>query len=203
MFDSSPESNEEAARIDGAGNFRRFRSIVLPMATLTLVTIFILSSQGSWHELGHFIVTRQSQDLNTLTVRVAQLVSGTLGAGNQFPLQRAAAVLMSIPVAVLFFIVQRRVVNSAEGAEKVLVVVWCSPGRLLGQWPVRQLSESSRVHVPGATRATFLATWPSIADAAASTTIEEPSYAERGALECNLRALLIEDAHVARRSADW
>ena len=118
FFDSIPESIEEAARIDGAGNFRRFWSVVLPMATPALVTIFILSFQGSWNELGHFIVSRQSQDLNTLTVGVAQLVSGTLGAGNQFPLQLAAAVLMSIPVAVLFFIFQRRIMNTTEGAEK-------------------------------------------------------------------------------------
>ena len=118
FFDSIPESIEEAARIDGAGNFRRFWSVVLPMATPALVTIFILSFQGSWNELGHFIVSRQSQDLNTLTVGVAQLVSGTLGAGNQFPLQLAAAVLMSIPVAVLFFIFQRRIMNTTAGAEK-------------------------------------------------------------------------------------
>ena len=101
FFDSIPESIEEAARIDGAGVFRRFWSVVLPMATPALVTIFILSFQGSWNELGHFIVARQSPELNTLTVGVAQLVSGQLGAGNQYPLQLAAAVLMSIPVVVL------------------------------------------------------------------------------------------------------
>jgi len=92
--------------------------VVLPMATPALVTIFILSFQGSWNELGHFIVARQSPELNTLTVGVAQLVSGQLGAGNQFPLQLAAAVLMSIPVVVLFFIFQRRIMNTTAGAEK-------------------------------------------------------------------------------------
>lgn len=118
FFDSIPESIEEAAKIDGAGTFRRFWSVVLPMATPALVTIFILSFQGSWNELGHFIVARQSPELNTLTVGVAQLVSGQLGAGNQYPLQLAAAVLMSIPVVVLFFIFQRRIMNTTAGAEK-------------------------------------------------------------------------------------
>lgn len=94
LFDSIPESIEEA-RIDGAAHFRRFRSVVLPMATPALVTIFILSFQGSRNELGHLIVSRQSQDLNTLTVGVAQLPSGTLGAGNQ-----------------------RRIMNTTEGAKK-------------------------------------------------------------------------------------
>ena len=118
FFDSLPDSIEEAARIDGAGPFRIFWTIVLPMATPALVTLFILSFQGSWNELGHFIVSRQSPELNTLTTGVASLVSGQLGSGNQFPLQLAAAVLMTIPVAVLFFIFQRRIMNTTEGAEK-------------------------------------------------------------------------------------
>lgn len=118
FFDSVPVSIEEAARIDGAGIFRTFWTIVLPMARPALVTLFILSFQGSWNELGHFIVSRQSPELNTLTTGVASLVSGQLGSGNQYPLQLAAAVLMTIPVAVLFFIFQRRIMNTTEGAEK-------------------------------------------------------------------------------------
>jgi multiple sugar transport system permease protein len=118
FFDSIPVSIEEAARIDGAGQFRTFWSVVLPMARPALVTLIILSFQGSWNELGHFIVSRQSPELNTLTTGVASLVSGQLGSGNQFPLQLAAAVLMTIPVAVLFFIFQRRIMNTTAGAEK-------------------------------------------------------------------------------------
>jgi multiple sugar transport system permease protein len=119
FFESIPVSVEEAARIDGAGVFRTFWSVVLPMARPALVTIFIFSFQGSWNEFSHFVVSRQSPELNTLTTGVASLVSGQLGAqGNQFPLQLAAAVLMSIPVAVLFFIFQKRIMNTTEGAEK-------------------------------------------------------------------------------------
>jgi multiple sugar transport system permease protein len=118
FFDSIPVSIEEAARIDGAGIFRTFWTIVLPMATAPLVTLFILSFQGSWNEFAHFVVSRQSADLNTLTTGVASLVSGQLGSGNQFPLQLAAAVLMTVPVAVLFFIFQRRIMNTTAGAEK-------------------------------------------------------------------------------------
>lgn len=118
FFDSIPVSIEEAARIDGAGTFRVYWTIVLPMARPALVTLFILSFQGSWNELGHFIVSRQSPELNTLTTGVASLVSGQLGEGNQYPLQLAAAVLMTIPVAVLFFVFQRRIMNTTAGAEK-------------------------------------------------------------------------------------
>src|SRR5690606_182514 len=117
FFESIPVSVEEAARIDGAGVFRTFWTIVLPMAMPALVTLFILSFQGSWNEFAHFVVSRNDPDLNTLTTGVASLTSGQLGSGNQYPLQLAAAVLMSIPVAVLFFIFQRRIMSTSEGGE--------------------------------------------------------------------------------------
>ncbi|HEY7927663.1 MAG TPA: carbohydrate ABC transporter permease, partial [Candidatus Dormibacteraeota bacterium] len=118
FFESIPVSVEESARIDGASLFRIFWSIVLPMARPALVTIFILSFQGSWNELAHFIVASQSTSLFTLTKGVAQLASGELGAGNRYPLKLAASVLMTIPVAVLFFIFQRRIMNASAGAVK-------------------------------------------------------------------------------------
>ena len=59
FFDSIPASIEEAARIDGAGVFRRFWSVTLPMATPALITLTILSFQGSWNEFAHFIISQQ------------------------------------------------------------------------------------------------------------------------------------------------
>lgn len=118
FFESIPASVEEQARIDGAGTFRVFWSIVLPMARPALITIVILSFQGSWNELAHFIVSTQDPALTTLTKGVAGLASGQLSQGTQYPLKLAAAAIMTIPVAVLFFIFQRRIMNSSEGAVK-------------------------------------------------------------------------------------
>ncbi|MFE4949461.1 carbohydrate ABC transporter permease [Leifsonia sp. NPDC056665] len=118
FFESIPASVEEQARIDGAGTFRVFWSIVLPMARPALITIIILSFQGSWNELAHFIVSTQDPALTTLTKGVAGLASGQLSQGSQYPLKLAAAAIMTIPVAVLFFIFQRRIMNSSDGAVK-------------------------------------------------------------------------------------
>jgi multiple sugar transport system permease protein len=118
FFESIPVAVEEAARIDGAGVFRTFWSVVLPMARPALVTIIILSFQGSWNELSHFIVSTNDPNLVTLTKGVAQLASGQLSAGNQFPIKLAAAGLMTIPVAVMFFIFQRQIMNASGGAVK-------------------------------------------------------------------------------------
>lgn len=118
FFDSIPVSIEEAARIDGAGVFRTFWSVTLPMAAPALITLTILSFQGSWNEFGHFVISRQSPELHTLTTGVGSLLSGQLGSGTQFPLKLAAAVLMTIPVAIVFFIFQRRIMSTTEGGEK-------------------------------------------------------------------------------------
>lgn len=118
FFESIPVSVEEQARIDGAGAFRVFWSVVLPMARPALITIIILSFQGSWNELSHFIVATQSPELTTLTKGVASLASGQLSQGTQYPLKLAAAAIMTIPVAVMFFIFQRRIMNASEGAVK-------------------------------------------------------------------------------------
>jgi multiple sugar transport system permease protein len=119
FFIAIPVEVEEAARIDGAGIFRTFWSVVLPMARPALITLTILSFQGSWNEFTHFLIARNSQDLNTLTTGVAQLISGQLGAGTQYPLKLAAALLMTIPTAVVFFVFQRYFIRGASaGAVK-------------------------------------------------------------------------------------
>jgi len=119
FFESVNPSIEEAARIDGAGTFRIFWSVVLPMARPALITLTILSFQGSWNELSHFIVATQSTDLFTLTKGVASLTSGQLGSGNQFPITMGAALLMTIPVAIVFIVFQKKFVAGAnEGGVK-------------------------------------------------------------------------------------
>lgn len=119
FFVQLPVSVEEAARIDGAGPFRTFWYIVLPMAKPALITVTILSFQGSWNELGHYIIAVQDPDLFPLTRGVAGLTSGQLGSGSQFPITMAAGLLMTIPTAVVFIFFQRYFTQGANaGAEK-------------------------------------------------------------------------------------
>ncbi|MFF0729922.1 carbohydrate ABC transporter permease [Streptomyces sp. NPDC004134] len=119
FFETVPRELEEAARIDGAGVLRTFWSVVLPMARPALITLTILSFQGSWNEFTHFLVATQSEQYETLTTGLARFVSGGLGGGSQFPVKLAAAVLSTVPVAVLFFFFQRHFIRGANaGAVK-------------------------------------------------------------------------------------
>jgi multiple sugar transport system permease protein len=119
FFESVPREVEEAARIDGAGVGRTFWYVVLPMSRPALITVTLLSFQGSWNEFTHFLVATQSSDYETLTTGLARFVSGGLGAGTQYPLKLGAALLSTIPVAVLFFCFQRYFIRGANaGAVK-------------------------------------------------------------------------------------
>jgi multiple sugar transport system permease protein len=119
FFESIPTSLEEAARMDGAGVFRTYWSVILPLAKPALITLTILSFQGTWNEFPHTLVAVQSPALFTLPRGLADLVSGSLGAGTQYPLKLGAALLTLIPVTIIFVIFQRRFVRGAtEGAVK-------------------------------------------------------------------------------------
>ena len=118
FFESIPASIEEAARIDGAGTFRTFWSVVLPMARPALIALTILSFQGSWNDLPNILIAHQSPSLDTLTTGIARLVSGQLGVATQYPLRLAAAVALTIPVAVVFFVFQKYIMRTGDGALK-------------------------------------------------------------------------------------
>jgi len=114
FFESVPKEIEEAARIDGAGVVRTFWSVVLPMSRPALIALTVLCFQGSWNEFTHFLVSTQSSEYDTLTTGLAHFVSGGLGGGTRYPLKLTAALLSTLPVAVLFFAFQRHFVRNAN-----------------------------------------------------------------------------------------
>lgn len=119
FFETIPVGVEEAARIDGASTFRVYWSVVLPMARPALLTLTILAFQGSWNELTNMLIAVQRPSLYTLPRGLADLVTGSLGAGTQYPLKLSAALLATIPVAIVFVVFQRYFVRGAnEGGVK-------------------------------------------------------------------------------------
>jgi multiple sugar transport system permease protein len=116
FFLSIPPSMEEAARIDGAGVFRTYWSVILPLARPGLITLTILSFQGSWNEFQLFLVATSDPKYNTLTTGLAKFSSGQLGSGTQYPVTLGAALLSTIPVAIVFFTFQRHFIGGQLSA---------------------------------------------------------------------------------------
>jgi len=115
FFLQIPPAVEEAARIDGAGIWRTYWYVSLPIAKAGVLTLTILSFQSSWNEFAAFLVAGDSPRLYTLTKGLA-LFQGSLGTGNQFPLSLGAAMLTTVPVAIVFFVFQRHFVGSQLSA---------------------------------------------------------------------------------------
>jgi multiple sugar transport system permease protein len=107
FFESIPREMEEAARIDGASIFQTYWRIIMPLATPGLIALTILSFQGSWNEFLHPLIAAPSDpDLRTLPVGLA-LLRGAQGESLDFPLLLGASLLITIPVAIIFFTFQR------------------------------------------------------------------------------------------------
>ena len=89
------------------------------MAKPAVITLTILAFRGrgtSWRTSSS---PPTDPSLFTLTRGVAQLTSGGLGSGNQYPISMAAALLMTIPTAIVFIVFQRYFTQGANaGAEK-------------------------------------------------------------------------------------
>ncbi|MGI5396733.1 carbohydrate ABC transporter permease [Streptomyces sp. CA-251251] len=109
FFDGIPRELEEAARIDGASEFRVFRSVVLPLSRPIVAAVAIFVFIGAWNNfMWPFIVTNDP-GLMTLPVGLATVKDAY---GVQYAQSMASALLAALPLIVVFLLFQRRIVNS-------------------------------------------------------------------------------------------
>jgi multiple sugar transport system permease protein len=101
---SIPDSLLDAARIDGAGEFRIYWSLVLPACTPILVTLAIFTFMGTWNDFLWPLIVLTDDRLYTLPVAVANLAGEHV---QDIELMMAGAVLTVLPVVVIFMALQR------------------------------------------------------------------------------------------------
>jgi multiple sugar transport system permease protein len=109
-FDSLPDSLAESAEIDGAGKFRIFRSIFLPLTAPILSTVIILKFMGSWNSFlwPRIILTGGETQTVPLYISVFSYESGIRLAGSTM----AVAFLGIIPVLIVFLFLQKYIIQS-------------------------------------------------------------------------------------------
>ncbi len=103
-----PTEMLEAARIDGAGEFRIFLQIVLPMSGPILAVQVVLTFIGGWNSFLWPLIIASDQKLYTLSVGLA-LLNQQLAVNPS--LQMAAASVMVVPILLVFVIFQRYVIQ--------------------------------------------------------------------------------------------
>ncbi|MGV3491122.1 MAG: carbohydrate ABC transporter permease [Devosia sp.] len=116
FYDNIPIQLEQAARIDGATRFQAFLLIVMPLSTPGIIATSIYSFIGAWNEYIYAYTFLTRQDQMTLPVGIQRFFSEN---ATDWPGLMAATFMMSIPVVVLFLVLQRYFVQAlTEGAVK-------------------------------------------------------------------------------------
>lgn len=110
FFLSLPRDLDNAARIDGASEFRIFRSVVLPNAVPALLTLGIYTFVNNWNDLLWPLVFTTEQEMGTITSGLT-LLTGPSGI-IPYGVMMAGSLVAVIPLAVMFFFVQRRFIES-------------------------------------------------------------------------------------------
>lgn len=111
---SIPDELLEAARIDGAGEFRIFFRIFLPLAGPAVATITIMSFLASWNNFIWPLIVAQSMDTYTLPVGLAATSQAAANV-KDYGLLLAGAIVVMLPVLLLFLFLQRYFVQGISG----------------------------------------------------------------------------------------
>jgi arabinogalactan oligomer/maltooligosaccharide transport system permease protein len=116
-FDTIPIEIDEAGRVDGLSPFGTFWRLILPLARPGLAVVAFYSFLTAWAEVAFAVTFLPSANKYTLAVGLRTFVSQYKG---EWGLMTAASVLIAIPAAVLFLLVQRNLVagltsGSAKG----------------------------------------------------------------------------------------
>ena len=108
FFLSLPKDLEEAARVDGAGEFRIYRQIVMPLAVPALLTLGLFHFMYNWNDLLWPLLINQGAAHATLPSGLAQFMGQHV---VEYGLLMAASVLALLPVVIFFLLIQRRFVE--------------------------------------------------------------------------------------------
>ena len=103
-FLTIPTELSEAARIDGASEFRIYWQIIMPLSKPVFAALAVLSFVRHWNELLEPLIYLNRQDMLTLSLGLLTFRSE---AGTAYHLLMAASILALIPILVLFFFTQR------------------------------------------------------------------------------------------------
>jgi arabinogalactan oligomer/maltooligosaccharide transport system permease protein len=112
FFDAVPTELDEAALVDGLGPFQAFWRIVLPLTLPGLAVVAFFNFMAAWNEFLMAYTFLQSESQFTLAVGIQRYVN-QFGADWQY--LSASAVLITLPVLVLFMWLQRYLVTGLTG----------------------------------------------------------------------------------------
>lgn len=110
-FRTLPRELEDAARVDGAGPWRVFWSVALPLAKPAVATLTLFAFLDAWKNLLWPLLATRSMEMRVVEVGIAAFHSTY---EIHWPYQMAAGVAASLPIALLFLFAQRYFVRGIQ-----------------------------------------------------------------------------------------
>ena len=110
FFAAIPDEMEEAARVDGAGSWRTFFSVMLPMATPALTALAIFTFVLTWNDYLWPLVSATQREMFTITTGLASL-QGNFAQATELGALMARGVIASLPLLILFVVFQRQLIR--------------------------------------------------------------------------------------------
>jgi multiple sugar transport system permease protein len=103
-----PRDYQDAARLDGASEWRIFAEIMLPLNGPALATLAVFSFMGAWTDLLWPLLIAREENLRTLELGLAYFnASASAFRQTNWPLMMAASVVVLLPVLVIYIFSQR------------------------------------------------------------------------------------------------
>lgn len=117
FFDTIPKSLEESARIDGASHWKVFYKIMLPLSKPMLTYVALITFTGAWVDFIFARLVLRTKENWTLAIGLWDMVQNN--AASSFTMFAAGAVLIAVPITLLFLFLQRFLVEGlTAGASK-------------------------------------------------------------------------------------
>ena len=110
-FRTLPRELEDAARVDGAGHWRIFRSVALPLAKPAVATLTLFAFIDAWKNFLWPLLVTRSMEMRVVEVGIAAFHSTY---EINWPYQMAACVVAALPIALLFLFTQRYFVRGIQ-----------------------------------------------------------------------------------------
>ena len=104
---SLPQELEEAARLDGLGEFSVFARIMTPLVKPAIATVALLTFENSWNNFLWPLLVTTRDDLRVMQVGLSTFQLADEGTGTQWAYLMAGSTLAVLPMIVLFVLTQR------------------------------------------------------------------------------------------------
>ena len=114
QYENVSREYSEAAEIDGASRFRIFVQIITPLILPTITTLWVLSFIGCWNDYQMPYLFLPSHHTLSVGIKELQYIA-TQSGGTDYPVLFAGIIMVEIPVLIIFFAFQKRILTFSRG----------------------------------------------------------------------------------------